>query len=71
MVSGRQGGVLVSIKALRSLYEAERVGLLCSDDLRDLDHTTRYCRLVSIWGDWTVDVRYAVHFLFSQPGRLG
>ena len=46
------------IKALRSLHDAHREGLLSSDTLRRLDHATRSQKLVSIWGigQWTCDM---------------
>jgi len=46
------------IKALLSLHEAEREGLLCGQTLRRLDHDTRSQQLTAIWGvgQWTCDM---------------
>lgn len=46
------------IKALRSLQDAERQGLLCSQTLRQLDHDDRSQQLLAIWGlgQWTCDM---------------
>ena len=45
-------------KALRSLHDAHRKGLLDSDTLRQLDHATRSQTLARIWGigQWTCDM---------------
>lgn len=52
------------IKALRSLCAAEREGLFCSQDLRNLTHETRSQRLLSIWGigQWTCDMASIFYF---------
>ena len=52
------------IKALQSLYEAERAGLLRSERLRELDHSARSRQLVSIWGigQWTCDMLSIFYF---------
>ena len=55
------------IRALHSVHVAERDGVLCSEDLGNLDHERRSERLRSVWGvgQWTCDM--ASMFYFRCP----
>lgn len=53
------------MKALRSLYTANKKGILDSEHLGELDHNTRSSQLKSIWGigQWTCDMASIFYFL--------